>query len=128
MDKGTVGSVGAASNQVLVHPLVTNPKGDNAEMYFKRSMFCDDILTLSENKIYTLNQPPLGAATGSTSASNAEKNSYVSTSNQQWALLDHNSVNGTIYNWSNYSASVAQYTENILTQMSASFSSSLWTY
>jgi len=128
MDKGTVGSVGATSNQVLVHPLVTNPKGDNAEMYFKRSMFCDDILTLAENKIYTLNQPPLGAATGSTSASNAEKNSYVSTSNQQWALLDHNSVNGTIYNWSNYSASVAQYTENILTQMSASFSSSLWTY
>ena len=53
---------------------------------------------------------------------------YVSTSNQQWDLLNHNSENGIIYNWSNYSASVAQYTENILTQMSASFSSSLWAY
>ena len=112
----------------MVHPLVTNPKGDNAEMYFKRSMFCDGILTMAENKMYTLNQPTLGAATSSTSVAIAERNNYVSTSNQQWDLLNHNSENGIIYNWSNYSASVAQYTENILTQMSASFSSSLWAY
>ena len=38
----------------------------------------------------------MGAATGSTSASNSEKNSYVSTSNQQWDLLNHNSENGII--------------------------------
>jgi hypothetical protein len=89
-------------------------------------MFCDDILTLAENKFYTINEPHIGDKFATTSASNAEADSYVSTSNQQWALLNHNSVSGTIYNWSNYSGSVAQYTENILIQMSASFSSSMW--
>ena len=126
MAKGTVGSVGAASNQVLVHPLSTNPKGDDSDMYFQRSMFCDDILTLAENKFYTINEPHIGDKFATTSASSAEMQSFVSTSNQQWALLNHNSVNGTIYNWSNYSGSVAQHTENILIQMSASFSSSMW--
>jgi len=128
MDKGTVGSVGDASNQVLVHPSSTNPKSDNSDMYFQRSMFCGDILTLAENKFYTISEPHIGDKFATTSASNAEKNSYVSTSNQQWALLNHNSVSGTTYNWSNYSTNVAQYTENILTQMVASFSSSLWEY
>ena len=127
MAKGTVGSVGAASNQVLVHPLITNPQG-SPDMYFQRSMFCDDILTLAENKLYTLSEPSIGDKFATTSASNAEADSYVSTSNQQWALLNHNSVSGTTYNWSNYSTNVAQYTENILTQMVTQHSSSLWEY
>ncbi len=127
MAKGTVGSVGAASNQVLVHPFTTNPQG-SSDLYFQRSMFCDDILTLAENKLYTLSEPPVGGQFATTSASNAEADSYVNTSTQQWALLNHNSVSGTTYNWSNYSTNVAQYTENILTQMVTQYSSSLWEY
>ena len=125
--KGTVGSVGAASSQTVVYPLSTNPQG-SPDMYFQRTMFCDGILALAENKFYTLSEPRLGDKFSSTSASNAEQDSYVNTSNQQWELLNHNSVSGTTYNWSNYSAIVAQSTEDILTQMVTQFSSSLWEY
>ena len=125
MDKGTVGSVGAASNQDLVHFLITYPQG-NPDMYYHRNVFCDGILTLVENKMYTVNSPAFGAATGSTSASNAEINSYVSTSIQQWELLNHNSVNGTLFNGSNYSGTVARYSENILNRIVSQFSSSVW--
>ena len=125
MDKGTVGSVGATSNQDLVHFLITYPQG-NPDMYYHRNVFCDGILTLVENKMYTVNSPAFGAATGSTSASNAEINSYVSTSIQQWELLNHNSVNGTLFNGSNYSATVARYSENILNRIVSQFSSSVW--
>jgi hypothetical protein len=118
MGEGTVGNVGTAPNQELVNLQFAGSGSDSTS--YNRSFFCDGKLVLFENKFYTISEPDMASYTGSYSGSDAH--------NQEMDLLSSNITNGTIYNWSNYSGSVAQYTENILTQMSASFSSSLWEY
>ena len=75
---------------------------------------------LFENKMYTISEPDKAFHTGAYSGSDAHK--------QEMDLLSYNIASGTTYNWSNYSTNVAQYTENILTQMVTQYSSSLWEY
>lgn len=118
MGEGTVGSVDTTSNQELVH-LQSAGSGSDSTSY-NRSLFCDDKLVLFENKMYTISEPDKASYTGAYSGSDAH--------NQEMDLLSYNIASGTTYNWSNYSTNVAQYTENILTQMVTQFSSSLWEY
>ncbi len=118
MGEGTVGSVGTASNQDLIYGQTAGSGSESTD--YNRSFFCDGKLVLFENKYYSYSEPDVSSYTAAYSGSDAH--------NQEMDLLSSNITNGTIYNWSNYSASVAQYTENILTQMSSSFSSSLWEY
>lgn len=118
MGEGTVGSVDTTSNQELVQKQSAGSGSDSTSYY--NSLFCDDKLVLFENKAYTISEPDKASYTGAYSGSDAHK--------QEMDLLSYNIASGTTYNWSNYSASVAQYTENILTQMVTQFSSSLWEY
>jgi len=118
MGEGTVGSVGTAPNQDLIYGQTAGSGSDSTS--YNRSLFCDDKLVLFENRMYTIFEPNTASYTGAYSGSDAH--------NQEMDLLSYNIASGTTYNWSNYSTNVAQYTENILTQMSASFSSSLWEY
>jgi hypothetical protein len=106
------------SNQELVYQQSAGSGSDSISYY--NSIFCDDKLVLFENKFYTLNEPDKASHTGAYSGSDAH--------NQEMDLLSYNIASGTTYNWSNYSTNVAQYTENILTQMVTQFSSSLWEY
>jgi hypothetical protein len=70
--------------------------------------------------MYAISEPDKASYTGAYSGSDAHK--------QEMDLLSYNIASGTTYNWSNYSTNVAQYTENILTQMVTQRSSSLWEY
>ena len=118
MGEGTVGSVDTTSNQELVHRQSAGSGSDSTSYY--NSLFCDDKLVLFENKMYTISEPDKASHTGAYSGSDAH--------NQEMDLLSYNIASGTTYNWSNYSTNVAQYTENILTQMVTQHSSSLWEY
>ena len=43
-------------------------------------------------------------------------------------LLNENVNNGVLYNWSSISGSVKLYSENILTEISRSYTGSVWTW
>ncbi len=118
MGEGTVGSVDTTSNQELVYQQSAGSGSDSISYY--NSIFCDDKLVLFENKFYTVNELESQHHTEAYSGSDAHT--------QEMDLLSYNIASGTTYNWSNYSTNVAQYTENILTQMVTQFSSSLWEY
>jgi hypothetical protein len=47
---------------------------------------------------------------------------------QNLNLLNENVNNGVLYNWSSISGSVKSYSENILTEISRSYTGSVWTW
>jgi hypothetical protein len=106
-----------APNQVLVHP---QPAVD---FKYHRGIFCDDKLVFASNAHYLMNGPStiqMYYQTGSRSGSDSNT--------QNLNLLNENVNNGVLYNWSSISGSVKSYSENILTEISRSYTGSVWTW
>jgi hypothetical protein len=112
-----VTSSATTSNQVLVHP---QPAVD---FKYQRGIFCDDKLVFASNPHYLMNGPTtiqMYHQTGSISGSDSNT--------QHMNLLNENVNNGVLYNWSSISGSVKSYSENILTEISRSYTGSVWTW
>lgn len=112
LSDATISSVSTTTDQVLVYP---QPQSD---LPYQRSLFCDDKLVLSENHLYTLNEPQASHISSSLSGSDCFT--------QEMNLLSHNITNGVRFNYSDYSSSVYNYTKNILDQLGNVYSSSVW--
>ena len=117
LEEQSVTSKENASNQVLVHP---QPAVD---FNYQRGMFCDDKLVFVSNPHYTMNgktETRMYYETASLSGSDSNT--------QHMNLLNENVNNGVLYNWSSISGSVKLYSENILTEISRSYTGSVWTW
>ena len=112
-----VTSSATTSNQVLVHP---QPAVD---FKYQRGIFCDDKLVFAPNPMYTMNGPTtIQMYYHTASLSGSDSNT------QHMNLLNENVNNGVLYSGSSITGSLKSYSENILTEISRSYTGSVWTW